>query len=178
MKGTKVASRYAKALLDLSIEQNSLDKINEDMNSLATLTRSSADLENLLTSPIVDRKKKADILNKLFEGKMEKMSLNFIQLITKNGREGILPAIADSFVQQYKDHKGIVDVYITSAQPLEKTTREKILTKVGDLVKGTLVTHETVDASLIGGFTVRIQDKQMDASIASQLRNLKNILLN
>ena len=106
------------------------------------------------------------------------MSVEFIALITKNSREGIMPAIADSFVELYKAHKGIVDVYITTATPLENATREKILAKVSTLVGGELVTHEAVDPKLIGGFTVKINDKLMDASIASQFRNLKNILLN
>ena len=175
---TRVASRYAKSLLDLSIEEKIEDKVNKDMESLASITKESKEMENLLASPIIDSKKKAAILNEIFGSKMEKVSVNFINLITKNGREGMLLKIAESFIEQFKEHKGIVDVYITSATKLEDGAREKILAKVKSMVDGTLVTHESVDESLIGGFTVRINDKELDASISSQFRNLKNILLN
>lgn len=178
MRETRAASRYAKALLDLSIEQNSLDKVNDDMVELAMLCHESKDLENLLHSPIVDRKKKRDIFEAIFGKKMDKLSLGFINLIIKNSRENILPEIAESFVSQFKKHKNIVDVTLISAVPLEKGAKDKILAKIKESVKGTVVLTEEVDSTLIGGFIIKMDDKQIDASIASQITNLKNILLN
>lgn len=178
MKGSKVASRYAKALLDLSIEQNVDGKVQDDMSQLVHLCEESRDLENLINSPIVDRRKKLEIFKTLFEGKMDKVSMSFMNLIIKNSREDLLPAIATSYVSLYKRHKGIVEVHLTSAAPLEKAAKDKILAKIKGIVDGEIELHESVDPELIGGFVVRIDDKQVDASIASQLTNLKNILLN
>ena len=179
MKGTIVASRYAKSLLDLSVEKNNLDKINDDMVQLSEICEESKDLTNLLNNPVVNSDKKANVFDKLFKGKMDDLSLAFIQLINKNKRENLLPNIAQSFTQLYKEHKHILDVELISAQPLEDSVKTKIIDKVKAKYDGYSINLiEKTDASLIGGFIVKIKDKQLDASIASQLTNLKNILLN
>lgn len=178
MSVTTVAHRYAQALLDLSIEQNVLDKVNADMVQLSNVCKESSDFRNLLSSPIIESKKKNDIFNILFESKMEKMSLGFMNLIIKNSREDILPQIADGFVSLYKKKNNILDVTVISAIKLDKATKDKITAKIKASFNGTIEMIEKVDASLIGGFIVRIDDKQIDASVASQLSNLRNILLN
>ncbi len=179
MKGTIVASRYAKSLLELSIEKNNIDKINEDMVQLSEICADSKDLVNLLNNPVVNSDKKNDVFDKLFKGKIDDLSLAFIHLITRNKRENLLPGIANSFTELYKEHKHILDVELISAQPLEDDVKNKVIDKVkakyGDY---TINLIEKTDVSLIGGFIVKIKDKQIDSSIANQLTNLKNILLN
>jgi len=179
MKGTIVASRYAKSLLELSIEKNNLDKINDDMVQLSEVCEESRDLVNLLNNPVVNSDKKANVFDKLFKGKFDELSLSFIQLINKNKREDILPNIAQSFTQLYKAHKHILDVNLISATPLEESVKSKIIEKIKAKYSDyTINLIEKIDPSLIGGFIVKIGDKQIDSSIASQLTNLKNILLN
>lgn len=178
MSVTRVAYRYAQALLDLSIEQKVQDKVNADMVQLSNVCKESKDFDNLLNSPIVDSHKKIDVLNALFESNMDKMSLGFMKLIIKNSRENLLPEIAEGFVSLYKKSKNILDVTVTSAKELDKATKDKIVEKIKGSFDGTIEMVEKVDPSLIGGFIVRMDDKQIDASISSQLTNLKNILLN
>lgn len=179
MKGTIVASRYAKSLLELSIENNNLDKINEDMVQLSEICKESKDLTNLLSNPVVNSDKKNNVFDKLFKGKIDDLSLSFIHLITKNKRENILPNIAHSFNELYKEHKHILDVELISSTPLEDAAKSKVIDKVKAKYDGfTINLIEKTDSSLIGGFIVKIKDMQIDASISSQLTNLKNILLN
>ena len=109
---------------------------------------------------------------------MEKMSLDLMDLVLKNSREAMLPQIANGFVSLYKKKNNILDVTVISATTLDNTTKDLIIGKIKASFDGTIELIEKVDASLIGGFIVRIDDNQIDASIASQLSNLKNILLN
>lgn len=178
MSVTRVAYRYAQALLDLSTEKNVVDKVNADMVQLANVCKESKDFANLLKSPIVESKKKREIFNTLFESKMEKMSVDFMDLIIKNSREDVLPAIAEGFVKLYKKKNNILEVSVISASKLDEGTKSTIIEKVKKSFNGTIELQESIDPSLIGGFIVRIDDKQIDASVASQLANLKNILLN
>jgi len=83
MKGTIVASRYAKSLLDLSIEKNILDKVNGDMVQLSEICAESADLVSVLNNPTINSVKKSEVFAAIFKGKIEDVSLDFIQLITK-----------------------------------------------------------------------------------------------
>ena len=178
MKGTLVASRYAQSLLDLSIDENSAEKVNKDMVELSEICAESKDFVNLLNNPIILASKKVEVFKALFDGKMEPVSINFLKLITENNRAKFVPTIAESFIKLYKQHKGIVDVIITSAEPLDASTKTTILDKVKSAVNGEILLVERIDPSIIGGFIVNIEDKQIDASVASQLTNLKNILLN
>lgn len=176
--GTKVASRYAKALLDLAVEQKVLDNVNADMINASEVFTDSKDLAAVLKSPVISPVKKVEILESVFTKNLNPMSMGFMKLIVKNSRAGLLPEIAISFIELYKKHNNIVDVFITSATPLDASSKEKILQKVKLRYNGQLNVIEKIDPSLIGGFVVRIDDNQVDASISNQLMNLKNVLLN
>lgn len=175
MKSTKVASRYAKSLLELAIEQNKVDSILGDMNFLLQTSEDARDFELLIDSPIVKADKKIEIFEKVFE-QFEELSMAFIKLITKNGRESFLPVIAKEFNAQVKAHKGIVPMTLVSAKPLDASTKKTILSKIEESVSGSLEVTEVIDEKLIGGFVVKMGDTQIDASIASQFSNLKQRL--
>ncbi len=175
MKSSKVASRYAKSLLEIAIEQKNIDSVLGDMMFLLEINNQSKDLELLIQSPIVKADKKIEIFEKIFE-QFEEVSMSFVRLITKNGRENLLPEIATSFDALVKEHKGIVPVTLISAKKLDDQTKKSILDKVSSSVEGTIEVNEILDESLIGGFVVRMGDTQIDASISSQFNNLKQRL--
>jgi len=175
MKSTKAASRYAKALLELAIENNKVDAIAIDMQHLATVCAENPDFIKFLNSPVVRADKKISIFSEIF-GQFDKITTLFVNLIFTNRREFLFAEIAHSFNDQMKAYKGIVPMTITSASPLAASTRESILSKIRGSVKGELEITEEIDPELIGGFIVRMGDTQIDASISNQLNNLKQRL--
>ena len=175
MRNTKVAARYARALLDLAIEQKNVDSVLGDMQVFLATVNDSREFELLLSSPVVKADKKIEIFKLAFEP-FEKSTHDFIAMITNNGREAMLGDIAEAFEAQVKEHRGIVPMTITSATQLDASTRDAIIAKVQSSVEGKLEVEEKVDESLIGGFVVRMGDQQIDASVASQLNNLKQRL--
>jgi len=175
MKSTKVAFRYAKSLLEIAQDQKNIDSVLGDMKFLLHASEGSKDFDMLVTSPIINATKKIEIFEKIFE-QFETISMDFIKLITNNGREEFLPEIARSFEAQVKESRGIVPITIISAVKLDDATRSKIVAKVQETVKGELEIEEKIDTSLIGGFMVRMGDMQIDASIANQFNNLKQRL--
>lgn len=115
------------------------------------------------------------IFEKVFD-QFEELTMSFIRLLTNKGREGLLPEIAMTFDLQVKEHKGIVPVTLTTAQPLDEETKKLILGKIEPLIDGEPEVKEKIDEELIGGFVVRMGDTQIDASVESQLNNLKQRL--
>jgi len=81
--------------------------------------------------------------------------------------------IANQFMSLLKAHRGIVPITIISAQQLEESTKASILSQISASINGTAEITEKIDADLIGGFIVRMGDHQIDASVASQLKRLK-----
>lgn len=174
MSVSRIASRYAKSLLDLSIEQGSLDTV------LANVEHFQASLKNrdlflLVKSPIVNTDKKADIFKALFGDKYDKLTSSFLNIILKKGREAYLPDIANSFVDQYRAHKGITTVKITTASPLSDAKLEEIKAKLlaSDITDKEINLETAVDPELIGGFVLNIGDKLYNASVAHKLDSLR-----
>jgi F-type H+-transporting ATPase subunit delta len=103
--------------------------------------------------------------------------MQFLSLVTKNGREQLLPAIAYQFERQLMKKRGIVSGSIVSATPLTEKTKQEILDRIAPAFQGTLQLSESVDPSLLGGFVIRIEDKQIDASVANKLKALRQELV-
>jgi F-type H+-transporting ATPase subunit delta len=170
MIDTKVAKRYAKSLIDLSNEQGSLDAVNNDMKLFVDTCRKNRDLELLLGNPIINSDKKLAVLQQIFSSKLGKITMAFFSIVVKKGRENYLFEIAKAFISQYKVLKGIQTAEIISAVGLDDNLRKKVYDLVRNSSNSEVELVEKVDRSLIGGFVLRIGDKQYDASVASDLR--------
>lgn len=177
MRNIKAASRYSKALLNLSLEQKKLEEVYADNVSLSKTIEGSIELQTVLNSPIINAEKKQEIFKSLFGKSFNELSINYIDLLIAKKREALLPEITTQFISQYKLHKNIVTAEVTSAVKLTPELTKKVLT----LVKhdGEVEIIEKVDPTLIGGFIVQVGDKQIDASIAKKFKDLrKEIILN
>jgi len=169
---TKVAKRYAKSLLDLAKETGAIEAVGADMKLFVAVCEQNRDLSLLLANPIIHADKKLSILTKVFEGKMNKLSISFFSIVTRKGREAYLEGIAKEFVQQYKHLKGIQTAVITSAVGLDDKLRSEVYRLIKTNMNSEVELIEKVDKNIIGGFVLRMDDKQYDASIASELRKL------
>lgn len=174
MSSYRIASRYAKSLIDLAIEQGKLDRVVEDMTSFARVSQ-QRDMALLLKSPVVKGDVKGKVLNAIFGGKIDVLTSSFIDIILRKGREAYLPDIAGECIRQYRDIKGISIVEVVSAETLPADTLEAIRRKLTEsrLTHGTIEFRTSVDPSLIGGFVISFDDKLYDASVKHQLDLLR-----
>ncbi len=172
MADTKVAKRYAKSLIDLSNEQKVMDAVNNDMKLFVDVCKNNRDFTMLLSNPIIDSSKKLKIITGVFADKVNKMTMSFFTIVVKKGRESYLYDIAKAFLSQYKVLKGIQTAEVVSAVGLDDTLRKKIYDLVRKGSNSEVELIERVDKALIGGFILRLDDKQYDASVASDIRKL------
>lgn len=177
MKGSLAAKRYAKSLLSLALEQGTIDAVRADMLLVRQGVSDSHDLKSLLTSPIIKSEKKIAILSEIFKGKISELSEKFIALVTTKGREALLPAIANAYEEAYREHKNISTVEVTSAIALSDEQKKKILALAAKQGVENAEVIEKVDPALIGGFVMRMGDRQIDASISNRINTLKQELI-
>ena len=177
MSNHRIASRYAKSLLDLSREKGQVAEVFADVQLMDAAFESSRELRVFLKSPIVPTDKKLTVLTKIFGDKVSAITNQFITLMTTKGREGFLHDIANSFLEQYNTLKGITPVKISSAVKLEKSAVDALL---GELkAKGSVnevQLEEAIDPSLIGGYVLQYGDKQIDSSVRTSLQKLRNLV--
>ncbi|MEI6817836.1 MAG: ATP synthase F1 subunit delta [Bacteroidota bacterium] len=170
MSESKVAGRYAKSLIELAVELNVLEPVKSDMDLLISTCAAHRDLAAMLKNPVIHGYKKLSVLKKIFGDSMNKLSISFIDIITRKGREEHIEGIARQFVNLYKINKGIEVAVITSANGLDAKLRAEVMAIVKRETKSEVELIEKVNKDLIGGFILRVGDKQFDASIAKSLR--------
>ena len=174
MKQSRATIRYAKSLISISKEQNSLETSFNDMLLVSSVCSSNKDFVNLLKTPIVKTDLKIKILNELLAKSISDLTLSFIILITKKKREILLPEIADCFIALYKNNNNIKEVSVVTAKPLDDDLRKEVMSYIEKQSNSKIELKEIIDESLIGGAIIRMDDKQLDASISSKLKSLKN----
>ena len=174
MKQSRATIRYAKSLISISKEQNSLETSFNDMLLVSSVCSSNKDFVNLLKTPIVKTDLKIKILNELLAKSISDLTLSFIILIAKKKREILLPEIAECFIALYKNNKNIKEVSVVTAKPLDDDLRKEVMSYIEKHSNSKIELEEIIDESLIGGAIIRMDDKQLDASISSKLKSLKN----
>jgi len=177
MSDVRVASRYAKSLIELAQERGILENVYQDMLLFTKTVTASRDLGLMLRNPIVKHDKKLAVLKAIFAGKVNDLTLSFFTIVTEKNREAVLSTVATEFLTQYNLLKKVQKAQVTTAIPLTPALRTEINRMVMNRTgMETVVLEEVVDPAIIGGFVLRIGDVQIDDSISTSLLRLKNKL--
>lgn len=177
MNYSAISVRYSKALYQLAKEKNKLDDVYKDIQMARSLFSEVNEFKGIIESPIVPTQKKISIIKEIFEKKINSITYNFFVLILQNKRDKYLPIILRNVEDLYKAEKGIKTVQLTTAIQLNK----KLIAEIKELVKEKLNVvpefEEEIDPDIIGGFVLRIGDKQLDGSISTKLRKFKKEII-
>lgn len=173
MPNPRLATRYAKSLIDLAIEKGQLEKVYADMQWLQAVCISNRDFVNLLRSPIIKGDTKKKILEAVTAGNISEITAAFNRLLITKGRESNLPEISNAFITAYKVEKNIQTIKLTTVMPVNDAVKNAIIEQVkksGEFQNVEL--EENIDPDLIGGFVLQVGDKLVDASISYDLRTI------
>jgi len=178
MSEFRVASRYAKSLLDLAKEKNIINDIYNDILLFNNTLSQNNQLVSLFKSPVINGNKKFAVVKSIFGSKLNALTIAFIEIIIRKRREMFLLAVAEAFIAQYKDLNNIVNASLKTAvainDNLTAEVRNFIEKQSGKKIDLTI----KVEPNLIGGMVIQIEDKLYDASIAGKLKKAKKELLN
>lgn len=168
-----VATRYAKSILVLAIENGKLEEVYADMKMIGRVCESNKDFVRMLESPLAKPDAKRNILRALFADNTTEITKKFLDLLTVKRREDYIPGICTSFVEQYKVYKDIMTAVITTATPLDQVSREQLLAIIKKTTSSTVEVVEKIDKGLIGGFKIKVGDIQIDSTVLRKLHDLK-----
>ena len=176
MNDSKISVRYSRALFQSALEKNILDEVNKDMILISEICK-LAETKEFLHSPIIVPSRKSTIFHKILGENIEKITLSLIDLVVKNGRESFLPAIARVFIHETMKYKGITKSVLTTASKVDEKVKEQISELISDLFNTKAKIEEVIDAEIIGGFILRIDDNYIDASVRNRLNKIKKELM-
>jgi len=174
MSRYRIALRYDKSLLSLAIEQGALEEVRRDMEMLDNLCKENRDFRLMLQSPVVSHQKKLAILKAIFGKKAHKLTIGLFEIISRRNREEILPDLAAVFREQYNEYKGIATASLVTTYPVEEEQRKEFKEYVKKTTQAKSVElKEEIDPGIIGGYVLKIGDRQIDNSLRTKLKELK-----
>lgn len=178
MNQSKITVRYAKALFELAKEKQLTEAIKKDMAYIQLVAKSVEDFKFLIESPIIKRKKKQEIFRLMFGKSVQKITLDFLFLLLKNRREVYISDIARNFLDLARRDLGIKLASFVSAIEISAKTVEEIKQIAEKVFNTKIEMILDVKPELLGGFVLRVEDQQFDASVASRLKLVKRHLVN
>jgi len=172
MAGTRAAIRYAKAILSMADSIGVANEINNDMVLIASTIKGNSELNTFIQSPTISVDVKENALLEVFAN-VNGVTKGFFHLLFENKRFEILEAIAVAYSELFDEANGLEVAVVTTAIPMDAGLEAKVLAKIESLSDKKVTIKNVVDPAIIGGFVLRIGDKQYNASIANRLQVLK-----
>jgi F-type H+-transporting ATPase subunit delta len=181
MANGSLAKRYARALLNLGLEDNNTDQLNQDLQSFAdVLGLNDKELFKALCNPIL----KMEELSLVLDAVLDKLNLhaytnNFIRLLLTKGRLVLFLDIANVYQEMVDEQAGRVRAFVQTAREisaLERTELRKTLAEASKVSPDNLLVEYEINPELIGGIIAKVGDTLYDASIRSKLQNIKETL--
>lgn len=167
----KAARRYAKAFLSVSLENEKLDTVHDDFRTVRDLLDSHKELAAVLKSPVIRYDVKREAIKSIFSS-LDPLSLRFLDFIVEKRRADLLQSIVDGFLEIYKQHIGLLDVRLESAVELDGERIERLTNLLEASLEGTVAIESHIDASLLGGVSVQIEDTIIDGTVRHKLNRL------
>ena len=169
--------RYAKAFFLTAKEKKLLETFNADIQLINEVCKTSTDFILLLESPIIKVSNKEKLITEIFKGKVHETTLNFLLLIVKNKREVHIPGICRNFLDLTRKDQNIRSALLVTATVVPSEMISKISSLLEEQLKSKVELTSKVDENIIGGIVLRLEDKQYDASVATQIKKIKQKLL-
>ncbi len=173
-----VARRYAQALLELGAEQGQLDKLVEDMITIAEAWLESAELRNAIENPLVPHDVKRSVMGELADQiGASPTTRNALLLIVDRRRARTLPYLAQALLELADARKGLLRAEVTTVTPLSEAYYGRLQAQLEKMTGRRVVVDRRTDPALIGGVVTRIGDRVFDGSLRTRLQSLHDALL-
>ena len=172
MAGTRAAIRYSKAILDLANSKGVAEVVSDDMKTIATTINGNLELSTFIQNPTIKVEVKEKALLEVFAGS-NAVTKGLFHLLFENKRFEILGAIAVEYGKLSDLANGKELAQVTTAFPMDAALEAQVLAKIATLSDKKITLENIVDPAIIGGFILRIGDKQYNASVYNRLQVLK-----
>jgi len=171
-----VAERYAKALFDLALEKKTEEDVYRDSLFISRACENSRELRLFLKSPIINAGKKGMVMKDIFEGRIHRLTMSYLQIMVKKKRESFIHPIALQVQKLYQEYRNILTVHFRSPVLPDDETRKQVMDLMKNYTRASVDLDPVTDESLIGGFVLSWEDKQYDASIRREIENMRNAI--
>lgn len=176
MSDLTIARRYAQALAEQAAAHGKVDVVDADMAVIRDGLHESNDLAFVFSSPVIPRDKKAHIVKDVFTGKVDPLTVGFLELLIAKRRETIFEDVVQAYSELRDKELGVVDAQARVALSLDEAGLASLTTALEAMTGGTVRLTSRTDESLLGGIVIQIGDRVYDGSAVNQLATLRERL--
>lgn len=174
MAAGSLARRYARALLEIGLEEKNLEELGKEVSDLAAAVASSSELTETLTNPAFPRSDRDKILSAVLSRLgASQTTVNFTRLLLDRERVAALPDIARELAVLIDENAGRVRAVITAARPLSSAQLSRLIKALEELSGKKILAETREDPALIGGVVAKVGDQVYDGSLRTQLSQLR-----
>lgn len=171
-----VSKRYASALFEIAFEEQTYEKVKDELNFILDCLKGEPQLYQLLKSPLISIQEKKDILYTIFKDRVSQEVFNFLRIIIDKRREGYIEPIIEEYKALSDRVKNKVNAVAITAVPMDKQDLLKLQVNLSMSSGKNVQLQNQVDPTIIGGVLVKIGDKVIDGTVKSRLVNMQEQL--
>jgi F-type H+-transporting ATPase subunit delta len=171
-----LARNYARALFDLAMETGDLLAVEADLGTVRDLLYKAKDAREFLGNKLIGRTTKKNLIRQAFEGKVDSRLMVLLYLLANRGRTELIGEIAEEYERLSRLARGVRNVKIVSAFPLEKDEKALIARSLEKRLKASVEIRTEVRPSLIGGVVTESEGQEIELSVQGQLKGLADRL--
>lgn len=171
------ARRYARALLDVAVQQGDPEAVRRELLEAAALLAAQAELRSALLSPALPGEAKKKLVDAVWGGRASKLTARLMVLLAERGRIGLLGAIQESFGALWNAHRGVVAAEAVSAVPLDEAQTRALVETLRGATGKDVELRAATDAALLGGLVVKMAGRTYDGSVRGRLKSLRDRLV-
>ena len=175
LKGA-IARRYAGAIFDIAVKQNTLDQTLADVQEISRLF-AIRKLAYLLREPNIPVQRKETAIRQALAPRVLPTSLNLALLVVQRGLVDLMPNIARELHQLVLDYKKEAMAEVTTAMQMDETQRSLVKRALERITGKTILLETRVQPGILGGVVARVGDKVIDGSVQRRLKSLQQQLL-
>jgi len=176
MTPTAVFARYARALVDVVMEQQEEPRVTEELKTYREIFQ-VPDLLPVLHSPAVPLETKRRLLDQIMARyPVSSTTANFLRVILQRNRIRYFEEIFDYYLKSVNIRKGIISAEVASAQPLSEKELSALRGSLSGATGRTVILNVRLDPKLLGGLIVQIGSTVYDGSIRRQLAEMQQQL--
>ena len=175
IKNLKVAKRYAKALLESSI--NNIDEISDDLELIDNSIFKDESFKMFFSHPVVSLKDKKETIKETFQNKINSITLNFLETLLDEGRFNIFSTIFDVFQKEKNNIKNIKILDVFYAYEIDEEQKTRLKDKLSNKFNKEVILNYQKDETILGGLVIKFDDKIIDLSLKTKFDRLKKINL-
>ncbi|MDC0909771.1 ATP synthase F1 subunit delta [Flavobacteriaceae bacterium] len=176
MKESRAAIRYAKAIFSLANESDMSLRVYEDMLFYIDLSSNEKSFSEMLANSVINTKSKHDIILSLNNNTSD-LSKNLIGLLISNKRLSILVDVCNAYKSLYEKANNMTKAIVVTALPITDNIREAALLKINSISSKKVEINNIIDKNILGGFILRYDGKEYNASLSNKLQKIKKELI-